>query len=147
MCCCSLVPFKQNGKEVYLRDGEWSYDNVRNKLAPVIRHWPDKLEKFIDDVVSIRAGLAVLIGDSGTERAGGMWDVARRAHGMEKYRTAKLTTVAVSAQKMQVWWGEGVCTEQTEQWSMKGKKENTVCCIAEVIMFCSPCCRRHCMTK
>ncbi|KAL0041118.1 hypothetical protein WJX77_005515 [Trebouxia sp. C0004] len=90
------------GKEVFLDDGEWGHTT---KLSPS-RSWGPKLDLLFEDTIATPFGTAVLIGNSGTKRQGGVFDVALLAR--DKYRDRQLTTVAVSAQEICIYWADGL---------------------------------------
>lgn len=90
------------GKEVFLDDGEWGHTT---KLSPN-RSWGPKLDLLFEDTIATPFGTAVLIGNSGTKRQGGVFDVALLAR--DQYRDRQLTTVAVSAQEICIYWADGL---------------------------------------
>lgn len=92
----------QPGKDVYLCDGEWGHTT---KLQPD-RSWGPKLELFFEHMIATSYGTAVLIGNSGTKRIGGVWDVALLAR--DKFRSSQLSTVAVSASEICIFWADGL---------------------------------------
>ncbi len=74
------------------------------------RSWGPKLELFFEHMIATSYGTAALIGNSGTKRTGGVWDVALLAH--YKYRSSQLSTVAVSASEVCIFWADGLGPNQ-----------------------------------
>lgn len=116
---CRLKLLREGNEPVYLCDGEWGYTTKNNPD----RSWGPKLELLLEDMIGTPNGTAVLIGNSGTQRTGGVWDVALLAR--DKYRDSQLTTVAVSASEICIFWADsqGPIKALNTRTSNKGRHE------------------------